>query len=355
MQKGLIPCSQLITANEHEHSQLTIFYTKGALTLKYILKKIIIFVLTLWVALTINFILPRMMPGNPAEAMIARAQGRLSSTALKALEVAFGVNVHQNIFVQYFEYLGRTLTGNFGISTTYYPSTVAYEIGTHLPWTLGLLGITTVLSFLVGTIIGIRAAWKRDSAVSTTSVITSIFMNSVPYFWIALLFQYLFGFVLGWFPVSGAFSATGPQGIALIGSILYHAILPSLVIFITSIGGWILTMRNNMISILSDDYITFANAQGIPDNKIKYNYAARNAILPNFTGFAMAMGFIMSGAILTETIFSYPGVGYLLYQSVVNLDYPLMQALFFFIVVTVLIANFIADMTYIFIDPRVRM
>jgi peptide/nickel transport system permease protein len=322
--------------------------------LKYILRKILIFLVTLWVAMTINFILPRMMPGNPAEALIARAHGRVSAQALHSLEVAFGVNVHQNIFVQYFEYLGRTLTGNFGISITYYPSTVAYEIETHMPWTLALIGVTTVLAFAFGTILGISTAWKRESIASTISLPVSIFFNSVPYFWLALLFQYLLAFILGWFPISGAFAATGPQGIALIGSILYHAILPASTIFITALGGWVLTMRNNMISVLSEDFVTFAYAGGLPDSVIEYNYAARNAILPNFTGFAMAIGFVVSGALLVEMVFSYPGIGYLLYQSVVNLDYPLMQALFFFITVTVLVANFIADMTYVLVDPRVR-
>ena len=295
------------------------------------------------------------MPGNPALAMIARYKGRISIQALHSIEVAFGLNVHQSIFQQYFNYLWRTLTFNFGISLVYYPSTVAHQIAVHMPWTIGLMGITTVISFVVGTLIGIKAAWRRNSPLSSGSVVISLFLNSVPYFWIALLFQYALGFMLGWFPISGAFSVLQSSGISLIGSILYHAILPALTIFITAMGGWILTMRNNMIDELSSDYSIFAYAKGLPERRIEYNYVARNAILPNFTQFAMAIGFIVSGALLVEMVFSYPGVGYLLYQAVIGLDYPLMQALFFFITVSVLVANFIMDLLYILIDPRVRV
>ncbi|RKX50266.1 MAG: ABC transporter permease, partial [Thermotoga sp.] len=137
-------------------------------------------------------------------------------------------------------------------------------------------------------------------------------------------------------------------------SILYHAILPAVTIIITASGGWMLTMRNNMIAVLNEDFILFAYAKGLPEEIIEIKYAARNAILPSFTGFAMAIGFVVSGALLTEIVFSYPGVGYMLYQAVLNIDYPLMQAIFLIITLTVLIANFIADMAYVLLDPRVR-
>lgn len=323
--------------------------------MRYFVRKVLIFILTAWITLTINFILPRLMPGNPAEAMIAKFKGRLSIQALHSLEVAFGINPNESIFTQYFHYLGQVLTGNFGVSLAYYPETVAQEIATHMPWTLGLVGIITVLSFIAGTMLGINAGWKRESLVGTVSVPASIFLNAVPYFWIALVLQYVFGFALGWFPLTGAFSVDSPHGFALIVSVLVHAILPALTIFITAIGGWVLTMRNNMLNVLGEDYVAFAFAKGIPDRVVEYDYVARNALLPNFTGFAMAIGFIVSGALLTEIVFSYPGVGYLIYQAVINLDYPLMQALFFFITMAILIANLLADLAYVFLDPRVRL
>lgn len=323
--------------------------------MKYFVRKIVIFILTAWITLSINFILPRLMPGNPAEAMIAKFKGRLSIQALHSLEVAFGINPNQSVFTQYFHYLGQVLTGNFGVSLAYYPNTVAQEIAIHMPWTIGLVGIITVLSFIAGTMIGINSGWKRDSMVGTVSVPASIFLNAVPYFWIALVLQYVFAFGLNWFPLSGAFAVTSPKGFELIISVLVHAILPAMTIFITSIGGWVLTMRNNMLNVLGEDYVAFAFAKGIPDRVIEYDYVARNAMLPNFTGFAMAIGFIVSGALLTEIVFSYPGVGYLIYQAVINLDYPLMQALFFFITMAILIANLLADLVYVFLDPRVRL
>lgn len=323
--------------------------------MRYIVRRIIFFVITAWAALTINFILPRLMPGNPAEVMIAKFQGRLNPQAINALEIAFGINVHQNMLIQYVDYLRRMISGNFGISVSFYPTTVAKVLSQAVPWTIGLFGISTVIAFLLGTILGIRTSWRRSSASSSVVVPLSLFLNSMPYFWFALVIVYVFSFKMGWFPLGGAYSSNGSlTGFALIGSILYHAILPATTIIVTAMGGWLLTMRNNMMSVLSDDFVTFARAKGLPDRVIEYKYAARNAILPSFTGFAMALGFIISGALLTEIVFSYPGVGYLLYQSVLNIDYPLMQAIFLFITIAVLGANFIADIVYIFLDPRVR-
>ncbi len=322
---------------------------------RYIAKRVIFFIITAWAALTINFILPRLMPGNPAEVMIAKFRGRLNPQAISALEIAFGINVHQNIFIQYADYLKRMIVGNFGVSVSFYPTSVNQVLSQAIPWTVGLFGVSTVIAFLLGTILGIRTSWRRSSASSSIIVPFSLFLNSMPYFWFALVIQYIFAFELGWFPLGGAYSSSGsPSGWALVGSILYYAILPATTIIVTAMGGWLLTMRNNMISVLSDDFVTFARAKGLPDRVIEYKYAARNAILPSFTGFAMALGFIISGALLTEIVFSYPGVGYLLYQSVLNIDYPLMQAIFLFITIAVLTANFIADIVYVFLDPRVR-
>ncbi len=324
--------------------------------MRYISKRIIFFLITAWTALTMNFILPRLMPGNPAEVMIAKFQGRLNPQAIKALEIAFGINVHQSILIQYMDYLGRMITGRFGISVSFYPSTVSKVLSQAIPWTIGLFGTSTVIAFLLGTILGIRTSWRRNSPSSSVIVPLSLFLNSMPYFWFALIIDYVFAFKLGWFPLGGAYSSRGNvTGWISIGSILYHALLPGATIIITATGGWLLTMRNNMMSVLSDDFVTFARAKGLPDQVIEYKYAARNAILPSFTGFAMALGFVISGALLTEIVFSYPGVGYLLYQSVLNIDYPLMQAIFLFITIAVLTANFIVDMVYIFLDPRVRL
>jgi len=323
--------------------------------LRYILRKTGFFFLTLWAAVTLNFIIPRLMPGNPAENLVARFQGQISDKALRAIEIAFGLNVHESMINQYFEYLGNTLRGNFGTSLVYFPTPVIKIIDQSLPWTLGLFGLSTIIGFVIGTLLGIYVAWRRESNVSSVTLVSALFVRSFPYFWFGLILLYIFGFMLGWFPLGGAYSTkTSLNGLSYVISVIHHGFLPALTIIISSLGGWLLTMRNNMISVLVEDYITVAEAKGLKERDIMLKYAARNAILPSITGFAMSLGFIVGGAILTEIVYSYPGMGYILYQSVIGQDYPLMQAIFLMISLSVLLANLVADILYGFIDPRVR-
>ncbi len=323
--------------------------------MRYLLRRIGFLLFTGWAALSINFVLPHLMPGDPAMVMIAKFQGRLSPQALDALREAFGLNADKSFLLKYFEYWQRIFTGDLGFSLNYYPSKVTDVLAGAIPWTLALVGIGTIIAFTLGTIFGIFSAWKRNSKLADTLVPTALFFNSVPYFWLSLLILYLFAFKLGWFPIGGGydvFAAMTKSGKII--SIIHHAILPLATIILTAMGGWLLTMRNNMMSVMADDYVTFAQAKGLSDKRIKYKYAARNAILPSFTGFSMALGFVIGGSLLTEVVFSYPGLGYILYQSVTSLDYPLMQAIFLIISLTVLIANFITDFLYAILDPRVN-
>jgi peptide/nickel transport system permease protein len=323
---------------------------------RYVLRRIGFFAFTLWAALTINFFIPRLMPGNPAEALIGRFHGRVSGQALHALEVAFGVDNHQSLMSQYFEYMRNCFTGNFGTSITFFPQSVGHVIMSALPWTLGLVGVTTVLAFLAGTLIGAVSAWRRggiaDSLLPPLFVVASAF----PYFWIAMMAVLVFGVLLGWAPVGFGYStgATPELSWSFIGDVVSHAMLPALTILITSIGGWVLTMRNNMVTTLAEDYIRMARAKGLPSRRIMVDYAARNAILPNLTGFAMSLGFVISGAILVEYVFAYPGLGFMLLQAVQNEDYALMQALFLLITVAVLVSVLVADLMTAVLDPRTR-
>jgi peptide/nickel transport system permease protein len=325
--------------------------------LRYALRRLGFFVLTLWVALTLNFLLPRLMPGNPALAMVSKFHGEGGPNELNALETLFGINTHQSLLSQYFGYLHDVFTGNFGISFSEYPASVTSVIGSAIWWTVGLVGITTVLAFLLGTGLGIVSAWRRggklDSIVPPVFVITS----AIPYFWVAMVLVLVFGITLHWFPSQGGYYVTTDTpglNLTFFQDVVNHAFLPAMALLITTIGTWILTMRNTMITTLAEDYVRMARAKGLPGWRIMFDYAARNAILPNLTGFAMSLGFVVSGAILVEYVFNYPGVGYMLLQAVSSEDFPLMQALFLLITVAVLLAILAADILTAVLDPRTR-
>jgi peptide/nickel transport system permease protein len=323
---------------------------------RFILRRLGFFVVTLWAAVTLNFLIPRLMPGNPALAMMARYRGHINPQALHALEIAFGVHSHQSLVSEYFTYLGNIFRGRFGVSLTFFPDAVSRDVLQALPWTLALVGVTTILAFLLGTFIGLVAAWKRggwlDGALPPIFVITSAF----PYFFLAMLAIWLFAVKLGWLPQSGGYSITTTEGWTwnFAYDAFKHAILPAMTILVTSIGAWILTMRNNTISVLAEDYVRMARAKGLSPGRIMWTYAGRNAILPNLTGFAMSLGFVVSGAILVEYVFNYPGVGWMFLQSVENQDYALMQGLFLMIVIAVLTCILAADVATALLDPRTR-
>ena len=324
--------------------------------MRFVLRRLAFFVATLWAAITLNFLIPRLMPGNAAIAMMARYRGHVNPQALHALEIAFGVNNHQSLLGAYFAYLGNIAHGHFGISLTFFPDAVSHEVLQALPWTLGLVGTTTILAFVIGTLIGLVAAWRRggvlDGLLPPIFVITSAF----PYFWLALVSIWLFAIKLGWLPESGGYDVTTnvAWSWAFVADMFKHSILPAATILVTSVGGWILTMRNNTISVLAEDYVRMARAKGLKPWRIMWTYAGRNAILPNLTGFAMSLGFVVSGAILVEFVFNYPGVGWMFLQSVENQDYALMQALFLMITVAVLVAILAADGATAILDPRTR-
>ncbi len=306
--------------------------------------------------MTVNFFLPRLMPGDPAIAMLARFHGRLSGQALHAMEVAFGADTGQSLAGQYFSYLGNSFRGDFGRSLTFFPETVSQVVVQALPWTLGLVGVTTVIAFVLGTLIGMVAAWNRGGWFDSVLPPVFILISAFPYFWIAMVCILVFSITLNWLPLG--FGYTGGTDVtfswSFISDVLVHAVLPGVTIVVTSIGGWILTMRNNMIMTLAEDYVRMARAKGLSPLRIMLDYAGRNAILPNLSGFGMSLGFVVSGAILVEYVFSYPGVGYMMLQAVLNEDYPLMQALFLFITVAVLVAILLVDVVTVLLDPRTR-
>lgn len=325
--------------------------------MRYLLSKIGMLVLTAWAAVTVNFLLPRLMPGSPADAAIAKLSrnGTVSPATRAAIEAQLGVP-GGSLWHQYVQYLDSIRRFDFGVSYTFFPQSVAGLVGKALPYTLVLVGTVTVLAFVLGTLIGIGAAWRRGSWLDSLPTLTGSFLSAFPYFWTGLLILFFVGYRLRWFPTSGAYGARTVPGwnAVFVSDVLMHALLPAVTILITSLGGWILGMRNSMINTLGEDYVTFAEANGLRSRTVAIRYAARNAILPNLTGFGLALGGVVGGSLLVEQVYHYPGVGYLLYNAVVNQDYPLMQALFLMITISVLAANFLVDVLYGLLDPRTR-
>lgn len=325
--------------------------------MRYYLRKIGFYLLAAWIAVTLNFLLPRMVKGNPVEVIIAKTQ-RLSPmppAARHALELEFG-QTHDPLVVQYLHYLQGLFTGDLGVSVTYYPTPVTEVVAQALPWTLALVGLATIISYVVGMLLGSYLGWRRGTWTDTFVPI-STFLSAIPYFWLALILVYIFGVQLQWFPVTGGYSNTITPGFTadFIGSAIYYGLLPALTIVLASVTSQILAARNMMVSTMAEDYVVTARAKGLRPRRVFGSYAMRNALLPSITGFAMSLGFIVNGSVVTESVFSYPGVGYTLIQAVQNDDYPLMQALFLIITLAVLAANFAADLIYGLIDPRTRL
>jgi peptide/nickel transport system permease protein len=320
---------------------------------RYVARRLGLFLVTLWAALTINFIIPRVMPGNEAQAVLGTLHN-VNPAALHALEIQFGVNTHQSVLSSYFEYLGNCLTGQFGVTAQGVPVTT--EITSKLPWTLGLVGITTVLAFVIGTVAGIASAWRQGGRLDAILPPILFIVSAFPVFFVGLLLIYVFAVKLGWLPLSGNYSigATPSFSPSFIWDVLQHAILPGLSLVIVTAGLWVYSMRNNMITTIAEDYVKTARAKGLPSRRIMYDYAARNAILPNLTGFAMQLGYVLGGAIVIEYLFSYPGLGYLFYTASTNHDLPLMQGLFLFYTLAVLVCVLIADLLTAVLDPRTR-
>jgi peptide/nickel transport system permease protein len=326
--------------------------------MKYILQKLGFYLVAFWAALTVNFFLPRLLPGNPVDIMLAKLaqRGPVTPEAREAVELLLGTNTQAPLPVQYWQYLGKIFALDLGTSVAFFPASVTDIIGQTLPWTVGLIGIATVISFVIGVGLGMLAGWKRGSWLDNLIPVTTM-LQSVPYFWLALILLFVLGGMWDLFPLNGGYNVyeTRPGWTwDFISSVIYYGTLPALTIVISSVGGWMLGMRNMMVSTLSDDYILTAEAKGLRPMRIMTTYAARNAVLPSVAGFAISLGFVVAGSIVTEAVFSYPGIGSALLNAVGSNDYSLMQGLFLVITLSVLGANLLVDLLYSFIDPRTR-
>lgn len=326
--------------------------------MRYYLRKCAFYLVALWAAVTLNFFIPRLMPGDPVDILMAKLQQRGSGvdpSARRAYELLLGADSDEPLLRQYLSYLGNLVRGDFGISVSDFPTPVSTVIATSLPWTVALVGIATVLAVLLGIVLGVFVGWRRGTWLDALVPATTV-LSAVPYFWLALILVAVLGSALGWFPLLGGYDVVLTPGwnADFLGSALYHGVLPALTIVISSVGGWLLGTRNMMVSTMAEDYVLTARAKGLRERRIMIWYAARNAVLPSVAGFAISLGFVVAGSIVTEQVFAYPGIGSKLLQAVQNNDYALMQAIFLVITVAVLAANLAVDLLYGIIDPRTR-
>jgi peptide/nickel transport system permease protein len=329
--------------------------------MRHIFQRILFYAGAIWVAVTLDFFIPRLAPGDPVSALVGKmsTKGYVTPAMEQSLGAEFGLDTRDPLIVQYFKYLGNLLHGNLGNSIQYFPTPVAHIIGQDIGWSVMLGGVAVIISFVLGCLLGIIVAWKRGTAWDTFLSPTMNLLSAIPYFWLALLSLFVFAYLLNWFPLTGgaydSLNVNPGPSLDYIGSIIQYAFLPALTLVISSLAGWMLTMRNSMITTLSEDYVLMARAKGLSDRRVMFLYAARNAVLPNITGFAIAIGAIVGGQLLTEMVFSYPGIGYALFQAVGEQDYAMVQGVFLIITLAVLGANFLADMLYAVLDPRVRV
>jgi peptide/nickel transport system permease protein len=326
--------------------------------MRWFARRLAFYVFALWVALTINFLLPRLMPGSPIGGILQHlspSQISANPGIIKAYETLLGGG-NSSIWQDYVTYLHRIVHFNFGISTSNYPAPVSTVVGRTLPYSIFLVGVAFLLAFVVGTGIGMVAAWRRGGVVDNAVVPVFMALSAFPAFFTALLGLYFFGLKLHWFPIQHAYDTSLSPGFnwAFLSSAFRHAQLPILVILLAFAGGWVLNMRAVMINTIGEDYVTMAQAKGLRDRRVMTRYAGRNAILPPLNGFAALFASAVGGLVFVEYIFSYPGAGYTLQLAVLGNDYALAQALLVVLSVCVIVANLIMDLLNLVLDPRLR-
>lgn len=321
----------------------------------FLLRRVVFYLAAFIAAATINFFLPRLMPGDPIQKMFAGAGSDLSLENLNALKLTFGF-IDAPIGEQYLAYLKSVFTGDLGRSVRFFPLPVTELLGRALIWTVGLVGTATIIGFTIGTLLGVMAAWRRGTRFDTVISLLSIFSSSVPAVVVSLITLFAFGYTLGWFPNGyAADPMLDPSwGWDYVGSVLYHGTLPMLTMVIVLTGGFAVTMRNNMINLLGEDYIVMGRAKGLSDRGVMFWYAARNALLPTVSALAISLGAVLGGSLVTEVVFNYPGMGNTLYQAILARDYPVIQGALLIMTAAMLTANFVVDLSYVLLDPRLK-
>lgn len=327
---------------------------------KYVGNRFLLLILVIWTAITINFFIPKITPRNPLREKLLEQASRSGyieqgfDEMVKLYEQKFGLD--QPLWRQYLNYLGDVLRGDLGYSIANYPMTVVELVGQALPWTLGLLSVTTIVAFLIGTLLGALMAWPKSSNFVKYILPSFLILGAVPAYLVALILIYFVAFQWKLLPLAGGYSIGQlPRwDVSFALDVLRHSILPSIALIITTIGGWVIGMRGMMVTVQGEDYMTFGEAKGLKDGRLFMRYGVRNAILPQVTGLALAFSVLISGSVLVELVFQYPGVGTLLARAINQLDYFMIYGINLVIIISIAIAMFLMDMIYPLLDPRIN-
>ncbi|WP_028864272.1 ABC transporter permease [Psychromonas aquimarina] len=322
----------------------------------FFLRRLSFYFIALLFAATLNFIIPRAMPGDPVTMMFANATSQVTPERIAAMKELLGF-VDGPLYEQFFIYIKSVLTWELGTSVQFYPLSVNSVLGNAFGWSLFLAGSAVLLSFTLGSVLGIFAAWRRGSKFDTIFSPGMLAVQSVPQVVIAMLLMFTFAIGLGWFPTGNAYTpGLTPDWTSwtFIKDVAYHAVLPLIAASIVQVGGFLINMRNNMINLLAEDYITMAKGKGLSENRVVFNYAARNAMLPSVTALSMALGMAIGGQMIVEIIFNYPGLGTVLLNAINARDYQVLQGQLLVMTLFMLFFNLLADMLYVVLDPRLR-
>jgi peptide/nickel transport system permease protein len=327
--------------------------------LLYVARRFAVFVVIIWLAATLNFFLPKLSGQDPVrnkllqEASLGGYVHAGIEDMVKEYQQKFGMD--KPLWRQYLSYVDDVVHGDLNYSIANYPRTVASMIAESVPWTVALLGLTTVFSFVAGTLLGALLAWPGAPRWLQWLMPPLWALHAIPFFLLGLMLMYLFAFQWQILPIFGGYSAGANPGWSwvFVRDVLHHAVLPALSIVLVSVGGWALAMRGMMVTTMGEDYVVFAEAKGLRSATIFARYCIRNAVLPQVTGLALALGQILSGAVLVEVIFGYPGIGALLFQAIEENDFFLIQGVVFAVIVALGFATFVLDLIYPWLDPRI--
>lgn len=327
---------------------------------KYLAGRFLVFAITVFLAVTVVFLVPRWLPGDPLQAVYAKMAGvgggAINEELIAEYRTRFGLD--KSTFDQYISFWRELFNGNLGYSIASFPTRVSFILKQAVPWTVGLLTVTTLISWLLGSLLGAMVGWSGGrSRLLNLAFPIALVLYTTPYYILAILLVYFFAYQWPILPFSGAYTLGADKGWTwdFAWDVIRHGTLPALSIILVSLGWWFLSMRSLIIAEQGEDYILWAEARGLPRRRIFWSYAFRNALLPQTTGLALSFGHIVGGALITEVIFAYPGLGYVIYNAILAIDFPVIQGTVLLLIISVSIANLLIDLLYPLIDPRIRL